>query len=178
MARTGFVYHELYTWHDTGNYAGFMPYGYPLQPGLHFENPETKRRFKNLLDASGFIKQLTVVEPRHATREEIERFHTAEYVDSVKAMSDAHGGDARGSQAMLRRQGAPDLLRRVRVDGSYASAHDPRVLFGLGGGSEVLGLTVRWADGRGESFPPPPLGRYSEVRQGEGESVNDGEKRR
>ena len=25
---TGFVYHELYTWHENGNFAGFMP----LQP--------------------------------------------------------------------------------------------------------------------------------------------------
>jgi acetoin utilization deacetylase AcuC-like enzyme len=94
MARTGFVYHELYQWHDTGNYAGFMQFGFPLQPGMHFENPETKRRFKNLLDASGYIKQLTVIEPRHATREELLRFHTAAYVDSVKQMSDGHGGDA------------------------------------------------------------------------------------
>jgi acetoin utilization deacetylase AcuC-like enzyme len=74
MAKTGFVYHELYQWHDTGNYAGFMPYGFPLQPGMHFEHPETKRRFKNLLDASGYIKQLSIVEPRHATREALRRF--------------------------------------------------------------------------------------------------------
>ncbi len=94
MAKTGFVYHELYQWHDTGNYAGFMQYGFPLQPGMHFEHPETKRRFKNLLDASGYIKQLSIVEPRHATRAELLRFHTAAYLDSVKEMSDGHGGDA------------------------------------------------------------------------------------
>jgi acetoin utilization deacetylase AcuC-like enzyme len=94
MTTTGFVYHELYAWHDTGNYAGFMPYGYPLQPGLHFENPETKRRFKNLLDASGYIKQVAVVEPRHATRDELLRFHTPGYLDRVQEMSDGYGGDA------------------------------------------------------------------------------------
>jgi acetoin utilization deacetylase AcuC-like enzyme len=94
MAKTGFVYHELYLWHDTGNYAGFLPFGFPLQPGIHIEHPETKRRFKNLLDASGYIKQLSIVEPRHATREELLRFHTADYVDRVKEMSDGHGGDA------------------------------------------------------------------------------------
>ena len=137
MARTGFVYHELYTWHDTGNYAGFMPYGYPLQPGLHFENPETKRRFKNLLDASGFIKQLTVVEPRHATRDELLRFHTAEYVDSVQAMSDAHGGDAgeltpvgRGSYeiALLSTGGVlvgTDAVVAGELDNCYALVRPP-----------------------------------------------------
>ena len=48
--RTGFICHELYMWHDTGNYAGPMPYGNPVQPDIHAENPETKRRFRNLLE--------------------------------------------------------------------------------------------------------------------------------
>ena len=48
MPRTGFVYAEVFQWHDTGNYAGFMPYGFPIQPGEHFENPETKRRMKTV----------------------------------------------------------------------------------------------------------------------------------
>jgi acetoin utilization deacetylase AcuC-like enzyme len=69
--RTGFVCHELYMWHNTGNYAGIMPYGNPVQPYEHAENPETKRRFRNLVEASGFIKQLTLIEPREATEAEI-----------------------------------------------------------------------------------------------------------
>ena len=46
--------------------------------------------------------------------------------------------DALGARAVLRRKGAPDLWRRARSDGSYASASDPRVLFGLAGGGEVV----------------------------------------
>ena len=40
LRRTGFVYDELYMWHDTGNYAGPMPYGNPVQPSTHAENPK------------------------------------------------------------------------------------------------------------------------------------------
>ncbi len=29
---TGFVYHGLYMWHNTGNFAAVMPYGNPVQP--------------------------------------------------------------------------------------------------------------------------------------------------
>ena len=76
--------------------------------------------------------------------------------------------DALGARVVLRRRGAADLLRHAHADGSYASAGDPRVLFGLGGGAEVAGLTVRWPGGDVETFPPPPLRRYNVVRQGTG----------
>ena len=44
------------------------------------------------------------------------------------------GRDALGARASLEREGLPTLHRRVRTDGSYVSSHDPRILFGLGGG--------------------------------------------
>ena len=40
--RTGFVFHELYLWHNTGNLAGVMPYGNPVEPYEHAEHPDTK----------------------------------------------------------------------------------------------------------------------------------------
>lgn len=94
LRKTGFVFHESYLWHDTGNHAGFMFPGYPLQPGLHNENPETKRRLKNLLDACGLYKELLEIPPRQVTDEELHRFHTTAYVDAIREMSAAHGGDA------------------------------------------------------------------------------------
>ena len=81
---TGFIYHELYMWHAMPNFAGVMPYGNPVQPYEHVENPETKRRFRNLLDVSGLLKQLTIVEAREATDEEILRFHTKDHLEKIK----------------------------------------------------------------------------------------------
>ena len=53
---TDFVYHELYMWHATPNFAGVIPYGNLVQPYKHAENPETKRRFRNLIDVSGLSR--------------------------------------------------------------------------------------------------------------------------
>src|SRR6185437_9056656 len=87
-APTGLVWHELYAWHNTGNYALVAPYGFPVQPGEHAENPETKRRIRNLLDATGLLKRLLAIEPREATDEELLRVHSREYLDRLRAHQD------------------------------------------------------------------------------------------
>lgn len=55
-----------------------------------------------------------------------------------------------GALARLERRGAPSLLRRQATDGSYLSASEPRLVFGLGGVKEVGGLEVA-------APPAPPL---------------------
>jgi len=92
--KTGFVWDESYMWHDTGSAVGFLPAGGNLQPDTHPENPRTKRRFKNLLDKSGVTDELISIDPRPATREELLRYHTSEYIDEIKEMSEESGGDA------------------------------------------------------------------------------------
>ncbi|MDX6560520.1 MAG: hypothetical protein QOD65_334, partial [Gaiellales bacterium] len=93
---TGLVWHERYMWHDTRHAAAAFPSGGWIEPDTHAENPLTKRRLKNLMDASGMTPQLRSIEPRMATVEEICRFHERSYVDHVKALSDDNGGDAGG----------------------------------------------------------------------------------
>jgi acetoin utilization deacetylase AcuC-like enzyme len=70
-----------------------------LQPSKHFEEPETKRRFHNLLSASGYLDKMTKIVPRYATEEEIGMFHTKEYIEKVKEASGRGGGDL-GFQAV------------------------------------------------------------------------------
>ena len=91
---TGFVFHELYMWHNTQNWASVFPPGLTIQPGEHAENPETKRRFRNLLEVSGLLGRLVSIKPRPASEVEIARFHTSDYIDRIKRMSAEHGGDA------------------------------------------------------------------------------------
>ncbi len=76
------------------------------------------------------------------------------------------GRDMLGARVELKRQGAPPLWRRAHTDGSYCSANDPRVLFGLGGGAGVESVTVHWPDGTPETWPAPEPGRYTTLRQG------------
>ncbi|MEY4108971.1 MAG: hypothetical protein RJB35_284, partial [Actinomycetota bacterium] len=48
--RTGYIYHELFGWHDTGTNTGFFPSdpARGLQPFVNYENAETKRRIHEL----------------------------------------------------------------------------------------------------------------------------------
>ena len=128
---TGFVYHELYMWHNTGNFAGIMPYGNPVQPGEHAENPETKRRFRNLLEVSGLLDSLTSLRPRPATEEELLRFHTREYLAQIAANGEQLAVDAgmfcpmgRGSYeiALLSAGGVIEAVEAV-LDGTVQNAY-------------------------------------------------------
>lgn len=89
---TGLVWHELFIWHSTGRHAGIYKPGLTIQPGTPFEEAETKRRFKNLLDVSGITDALLHIRPRALRRDELERVHTAAYLDEFEAMSNAAGG--------------------------------------------------------------------------------------
>jgi acetoin utilization deacetylase AcuC-like enzyme len=92
MLTTGLVAHERYFWHDTGSGAGFSSTNEYMQPDLHPESPSTKRRLLALLEVSGLAERLSRVRPRPAERGELEYFHTADYIDSVRALSAAGGG--------------------------------------------------------------------------------------
>ncbi|MDH5451718.1 MAG: class II histone deacetylase [Paracoccaceae bacterium] len=91
---TGFVFHELYLWHDTGSPALYVPAGLTVQPGENAENPETKRRMKNLLDVAGLTEHLTALKPRPASDVELARLHTEEHIANIRAISAAGGGEA------------------------------------------------------------------------------------
>ena len=94
MISTGLVWHELYMWHDTGTYAGIVkpdPAAW-LQPSVHFENAETKRRIKNLLDATGYIDNLELVRPRLIDDAEMQAVHTREYLAKLSAIN-GEGGE-------------------------------------------------------------------------------------
>ena len=87
---------------------------------------------------------------------------------------DLVGGDAQrtlvGARVTVVGSDGVTRRRRARADGSYASAHDPRVLVGLGDeGAASLTVQVTWPDGRSEAWPEVPVGRYSTLSQGEGE---------
>jgi len=73
-----------------------------------------------------------------------------------------------GARVEVTRQDGATLHRRVRSDGSYASANDPRVLAGLGQSTERPGVRVRWPDGHWESWPHVPIDQCTTLREGSG----------
>lgn len=79
----------------------------------------------------------------------------------VRLMS--FGRDAIGAVAWLE----GDLTERkvVRSDGSYASAHDPRLIFGLGHEEISPTLHVKWPNGASETFSNLAINQYHVMTQ-------------
>jgi len=61
----------------------------------------------------------------------------------------------------------------VRTSGSYVSANDPRLIFGLGANNnhDEIKITVVWGDGSKEKFGPLQTDRYHQIVFGQGRSI-------
>ena len=76
--------------------------------------------------------------------------------------------DMQGARVAIQREGQQTLWRRVRADGSYASANDPRVLVGLGASTAVPTVRVRWPDGDIEEWAELVIDQWTTLMKGEG----------
>jgi enediyne biosynthesis protein E4 len=77
-----------------------------------------------------------------------------------------------GARVALVKQDTPVLWRRVQTDGSYLSASDSRVHFGLSGCSDCSDILVYWPDGSSERWPKPPTSKFVTLRQGTGSATH------
>ena len=73
-----------------------------------------------------------------------------------------------GARVAIVRRNGPTLWRRVRSDGSYASANDPRVLVGVGSQSDPVLVRVQWPNGHTEEWTNVAVDRWTTLREGEG----------
>ena len=85
-------------------------------------------------------------------------------------MVDGTGGPVLGTRVAVVRRSGPTLWRRVHSDGSYLSASDPRVWFGLGPQGEAVRVRAHWPDGMVEEWAAP-AGAYLTLRRGSGAPV-------
>jgi acetoin utilization deacetylase AcuC-like enzyme len=102
-ARTAFYHDERCLWHSTGEAVLFLPVGGWLQPltaGGHPESPESKRRFKSLMDVSGLTDHLDVHSAEPATLTDLRRVHPASYLDRFQELSAGRGGEI-GPEALF-----------------------------------------------------------------------------
>ena len=94
MRKTGFFWDEKCFWHSGGNYALTAPVGglvQPLAAGGLPENPETKRRLKNLMDVTGLSSDLACQIATPASFEDLNRIHPSSYLEEFKRLSDSGG---------------------------------------------------------------------------------------
>ncbi len=96
LKRTAFYSDERCFWHFGGHYASVLPAGGLVQPAVAGglpENPETKRRLKNLIEVTGLAGELDCRSAEPATGPDIARVHPASYLSEFKRLSDAGGGE-------------------------------------------------------------------------------------
>ena len=75
------------------------------------------------------------------------------------------GRDAYGALLTIE-AGGKKYVRQCQATGSYMSSSDPRVHFGLGKVTGAVKLTVRWPDGKTETWDSVPTGNYLTLRPG------------
>jgi len=76
-----------------------------------------------------------------------------------------------GALVGVERGGRPTSWRRVRTDGSYLSASDTRVHFGLGATPSIDAVVVQWPDGQRERWTGIGGDRLVTLRRGSGQSL-------
>src|SRR5688572_24674523 len=76
--------------------------------------------------------------------------------------------DAVQARVVLAGRRGRSLTRRVQADGSYCTAGDPRVLFGLGDESSPQTVRVHWSGGNVEEFTGLSVDRYWVLERGKG----------
>jgi hypothetical protein len=76
--------------------------------------------------------------------------------------------DLLGARVEIVRQDGTSLWRRVRSDGSYASANDPRVLVGLGDAAAPVRVRVHWPNGATEEWSDVAVDRWVTLTRGTG----------
>lgn len=93
---TAFYWDERCFWHAGGNYALTLPLGglvQPLAAGGLPENPETKRRLKNLMDVTGLSDDLDMRRAEAASWDDLARVHPSAFLQRFKELSDLGGGE-------------------------------------------------------------------------------------
>ena len=75
-----------------------------------------------------------------------------------------NGRDLLGAQVEIVIAKDRVLRRRVRTDGGYLSANDPRVLAGLAAATRVQAVRVRWPDGTVEEFKDVSIDKYTTLK--------------
>ncbi|WP_223422558.1 class II histone deacetylase [Tateyamaria pelophila] len=131
---TGFYWDERTFWHAGGNYTYTLPIGglvQPLAAGGLPENPETKRRLKNLMDVTGLMHDLAVSSAPPATYEQLLRIHPDYYLKEFKSLSDSGGGElgrrtpfaAGGYELCTLSAGLAVAAVEAVLDGTHANAY-------------------------------------------------------
>jgi len=95
--KTAFYWNERCFWHGAGNFAFLVPVGNFVEPSNLSrlpETPESKRRFKNLIQVSGLSEEIDVISCENkVSYQDLVRVHTKDYINEFISLSNQNGGE-------------------------------------------------------------------------------------
>lgn len=92
-------------------------------------------------------------------------------IGGAGSRGEAGGRDMLGARVAVVGPDGSTLWRRVQAAGSYASAHDPRVLIGLGDDPRHRTIRVNWPGRQVEEWEGLAVDRYHTLVQGDGRTM-------
>ena len=87
---------------------------------------------------------------------------------AVRLIGEQSNRDAIGARVTVSTAGGGVLFDQVKGGGSYLSASDPRLYFGLGGDDQVRRITIHWPSGASESVHGVAPRTIVTIREGKG----------
>jgi acetoin utilization deacetylase AcuC-like enzyme len=87
MKKAGFIFHEDYVKHDTGEQIYSVGDGQTVFVGLEFENHLRVRYIKEMLEKSGLLEHMTAFTPQPAGDADLLRVHTQRHIDHMRETS-------------------------------------------------------------------------------------------
>ena len=118
---TGFVWHERFAWVLQAGQSETFPDNALFEPWPAHDLPESKRRIRNLLEASGLLAHLQQISADAATDADLLRVHSQAYLDRLRATSAAGGG---GVGPDMRTHRATFDIARLAAGGTIAAVRD------------------------------------------------------
>ena len=88
----------------------------------------------------------------------------------LRLVNDDLKRDMQGAKVRVFTEKSGVRHRRVQTDGSYCSAHDPRIIVGLGSETKITAVEVLWPNGAAERWKNIAADRYTTLKQGTGVS--------
>lgn len=87
MKPTGFIFHEDYLTHDTGEQTYTLAENLQINVGLEFENHFRARYIKEMLEKSGLLTKMTPFSPKPASETDLLRVHTQRHINNMKEIA-------------------------------------------------------------------------------------------
>jgi hypothetical protein len=146
---------QLFRYQGDGRYADVSP-----QAGAAFQRSEVSRALTvGDLDSDG-DPDLVSINLGAPARVLINTVGGAQRWLGARLLGGPGRRDMVGSRVEVVLANGERAWRRVKTDGSFASANDPRVLVGLGEDAEVIALRAYWPGGRVTEYRSPTADRY------------------